>query len=227
MKGEQFSFKDNALDRIEYQNTNNKWIKIIGTDYYVQFANDLYEISFSEQKLVLRKSKQITKIDCDKQVLVIDSRYFCFEEKQYYNFKLNTDVEINVIKYEISEIFSQTQFGYDSEQMLWFIFNYKQNAFVMMTDKSLFIIEYEKIKIINNRLTINDPKNEIGVEENCFFTICETNKKLKLPSIIEEHYSISDTFLIVTFLLLLLIVIGLSVTGRTGARKNNALKSGK
>lgn len=170
-----FFFKDEKLSSNMYELTNIKWSLRISDKFYLQFCEtDIFHIKFNRSNLILKRSSQITQIDCKWQMIEIHNKSYCFKSKYYHRMQINgTRIEKRAPFFKIEKIF--VGFNYE-ENSLQFIFNYKMNSFVIMTNQKLFKIEFDKLKIQTTGELIY-VHSELDVQENCIFKICTNEKR--------------------------------------------------
>lgn len=139
---------------------------------FLESQNDLVFASLVAKKLE-RKFGQIFGT-CLKQTLQIKNYIFCFDETHYYPVGVYDDSKIpKNFKKKPAKIATLLKRKNFTEQKVQFIFNYQDNNFILMTNTSFFIIDYDWFSLDKNLNLVFKPNKELIEHRNCLFTDCK------------------------------------------------------
>lgn len=172
---------EKAIDlKINYDYSNNEaisdkfksnWLKSMKDQAYLVLTKEVFSVKFPsnpKDQLDFTKNSNLDQLrTCDHNILSIGKHLFCFEKETYYllsNLELFKDS--SPVHKQISIIF-EPFLKLDEE--VKFIFNYKEDSFILMVTKKYFIIKYDQIEL-DSEFNIKFKKGtSLTINENCLF----------------------------------------------------------
>lgn len=198
---------------IKFEIDRTKWVKTIRStmnnySFMITYPGYVFKLNVDAFKINnFKKEIGLNLIDkCPDQILTIDEKVFCFEEKFYYYLikfdKLTDELHYKPSdKFKISNIFTNSLISYNKDQILKFIFNHQTNYFVFMTLTHLFVFDYANfLTNSKNQIYTNYSDDEsVTIIRNHFFDHLFS----------EQQYlsTISDTIILILIYLLTFIII--------------------
>jgi hypothetical protein len=140
-----------------YENLASKYTKTLRNDVKLVVFDKVFDLQAErDNQLITEETVENNKLkECVKQTLSVTNYLFCFEEEVYYVFADAVEEKfIKPIIHRIDKLFDGFAFEYDSDERLQAIFNYKNEKFVLMTFKNLYIIDYRQIRVDLNDFKI-------------------------------------------------------------------------
>ena len=131
-----------------YYDRHTDFIKNFNDSNYLFINKTVFELELKKDKdedYLLAKysltSDLKSVINCPRQLLAIDKYLFCFMEKTYY-------FNHGLLKNEnITDIFADSDIQFSDEDNLRFIFKYKDDKIVFLTDKELIVFSFNLLAV--------------------------------------------------------------------------------
>lgn len=155
----------------------NVWVKNYPNKSYLMPSSKIFEIdTVSRNKLTIKKPQDSSSlVTCRANILVFERRYsYCFENDKYYLLQ-DTQSDLQATqwtkeRFEIQSIFSSFSLIHWDGQSVKLTFNYKNDQFVMMTSRYLYVFDYRDFEVQKSNATIRF-LNKYGSRRtlNCLF----------------------------------------------------------
>ena len=226
-----------------YYDRHTHFIKNFNDSSYLFINKTVFELELKKDHLsgdyLLAKYSNTrdlkSLIDCPRQLLAIDKYVFCFMEKTYYfkHFLLKNE--------NITDIFADSDIQFSDEDNLRFIFKYKDEKIVFLTDKELIVFSFNLLAVNWSAKKIYVNKKNLAEQEyfrkpNCLIacTKKETfiNKLHKLMRIVFGNIFMpivlgSITFFLLTYLIVKRFKNKDEYSSKTNSKEDEDLKSNK
>ena len=164
-----------------FELAGSKWVKTTRKKSYMvtslcrteESCRNIYDLSaeaFRINNFTVKEGTDLI-VNCTYNTLNIDGKLFCFQEQHYYFFVADVNrytagkYAISDRLFRISDIFNNTSIDYDAELELKFIFNYKNDTFVFMTQESLFVFRYDRFRVNENNEIVTNYSSDERVPE--------------------------------------------------------------
>ena len=138
-----------------------KWTRTYGKLAYLSLDTHVFRLKsdIAQHLLIVQQDNEPILTLCRYQTFKLKDSCFCFNEKFYYLVEPDEDDPDEIAQtntYKIKQIFDKSDIHFDDDEQLEFIFNYKSNSFVLMTDSNLYVIDYDSIRLdFDNKLIYN------------------------------------------------------------------------
>lgn len=141
-------------ENVQFEYSTRKWTNSLGPNNYLVLFDMVFDIRSNGMQSMWLKTHLTNKLDtfraCNHQTLQIDDLIYCFEQQTYRLIGDPMQIKNDSPRFRIDEMFnirSNRRGWYDSGQLLEFIFNYKKDSFIMLTQTNYFIISYHSVHV--------------------------------------------------------------------------------